>query len=372
MAQSFEVGTALNPYIAQFLVKSLVEAIEPKGSRKQRHEQEALAKLAEYQPMVSKLPESEKKDFYNKFFGAYGMSEPPWLRGLFGAGPEPVLPLPEGSVEKGRFVKGPFRIGGRMQTQYIIPQTKPFKFEREEPAPLMPPSKVRELKSFGLTDEDIRDLLKEQPSQLKMVMSASKLYSQAKAAGKSDEEALNSLGELRAPYEDYQHDRELKKQQIEAGVTAKGESSYIAREREKRLTEEGKVKKSYMEAQIEIARGRELRLSKNTALASQAKNQQALLALAQKAFAEDRRTAIAQNRLELDKAVKAQMMGETYLRNEIPVPLDFEDWLENDGRAFRERFKQLGGEEGATPPGAGPPPAQSLEKRKGFEKRHGL
>ena len=207
---------------------------------------------------------------------------------------------------------------------------------------------------------------------MKMVMSASKLYSQAKKEGKSHEEALDALGELKAPYEDYLQDRELKKQQIEAGVTAKGESAYIAREREKRLTEEGKVKKSYMEAQIEIARGRELRLSKNAGLASQAKNQQALLALAQKAFAEDRRTAIAQNRLELDKAVKAQMMGETYLRNEIPVPLDFEDWLENDGRAFRERFKQLGGEEGATPPGAGPPPAQSLEKRKGFEKRHGL
>jgi len=268
---------------------------------------------------------------------------------LFGAGPEPVLPLPEGSTEKGQFVKGPLGIGGRMQTVYTIPKPGPFKFEREEPAPLMPPSKVRELKSFGLTDEDIRDLLKEQPSQLKMVMSASKLYSQAIAAGKPHEEALTALGELRAPYEDYLQDRELKKQQIEAGVTAKGESSYIAREREKRLTEEGKTKKSYMEAQIDISRARELRLSKNAGLASQAKNQQALLALAQKAFAEDRRTAIAQNRLELDKAVKAQMMGETYLRNEIPIPLDFEDWLENDGRAFKERFRQLGGGEEITP-----------------------
>lgn len=122
------------------------------------------------------------------------------------------------------------------------------------------------------------------------------------------------------------------------------------------MTDEGKVKRTYMEAQIDIDGAREARLAKNAGLASQAKNQQALLALAQKAFAEDRRAAITQNRLELDKAVKAQMMGETYLKNEIPVPLDFNDWLENDGRAFRERFQQLGGGEGAPPSAGGGPP----------------
>jgi hypothetical protein len=47
--------------------------------------------------------------------------------------------------------------------------------------------------------------------------------------------------------------------------------------------------------------------------------------------------------------------------------------LDNDGRAFKERFRQLGGEEGGvTPPGAVPPPAQRLDKQKAFEKRHGL
>jgi len=371
MAQSFEVGTALNPYLAQLFVKTLVETLEPKGTRKQRHEQEALAKMAEYQPMVSKLPESEKKDFYNRFFRAYGMSEAPFVRGLFGAGPEPILPLPEGSTEKGQFVRGPLGVGGRMQTQYTIPKPGPFKFEREEPELLMHPSRVAELKRWNFTDEDIRDLMKKEPSQQQLIVKGQKLYSQARRQLKSHEEALESLGDLRVPYEDYLDDRALRKQRIEAEVTAKGESAYIAREREKRQTEESKVKKSYMEAQIDIARARELRLSKDAGLASQAKNQQTLLALAQKAFAEDRRAAIAQNRLELDKAVKSQMMGETYLRNEIPIPLDFEDWLENDGRAFKERFRQLGGEEGVTSEKV-PPPAQRLEKRESFEKRHGL
>jgi hypothetical protein len=361
---TFQIDTGLD--IGPFLTKSLIEAIEPKGTRKQRQEQEALAKLAELQPMVSKLPETEKKDFYNRFFQAYGVYKAPWIRGMFGAGEEPILPLPTGAQEITRPMTGMF--GKRDVKGVYIPKIEPFTFPREELPPLMPPSKVKELKSFGLTDEDIRDLLKEQPSQLKMVLSASRLYTQAKQQGKSHEEALNALGELRAPYEDYLQDRQLKKQQIEAGITAKGEAAYIQREREKRLTEEGKVKKAYMEGQIELRRRQETRISKNADLARQAKTQQDLLSLAQKAFAEDRRAAISQNRLELDKAVKAQMMGETYLRNEVTIPLDFDDWLANDGRAFQERFKQMGGGEGGAPGGVPP----IIDKKKAFGQKWGL
>lgn len=367
---SWKIDTGID--LGPFFTKSLIEAFTPKAIRKQSQEQEALAKLAELHPMVSKLPEGEKKDFYNRFFQAYGIYRAPWIRGIFGAGEEPILPLPEGTREQDQFAKGPLGIGGRMQKQWITPEVKPFSFAREEPAPLMPLVHERELRSWGFSTEDIRDLLKREPSQQQMIAKAQKIYSQAIKEGRPHEEALDATGNLRTTYEDYLQDRQLKKQQIEAGVAAKGETAYIQKEREKRLTEEGKVKKTYMEAQISIRRAQEARLSKNADLARQAKTQQDLLALAQKAFAEDRRAAISQNRLELDKAVKAQMMGETYLRNEVTIPLDFDDWLVNDGRAFQERFKQLGGGEGVTPPGAVPPAAQGLEKRKAFERRYGL
>jgi len=366
----FDTGIDLGP----FFTKSLIEAIEPKGTRKQRQEQAALATLAELQPMVSKLPESEKKDFYNRFFRSFGVYKAPWIRGIFGAGDEPILPLPEGSREESRYVTGPLGIGGRMQKQYIIPQMEPYKFAREQLPPLMPPERVAELKSFGLTDADVRDLLKEQPSILKMVMSASRIYNQAKSEGKSHEEALNTLGELRVPYEDYLADRQLKKQSIESGIRAKEEHAELGKEREKRLGEEGRARTAFHQGQLAIAKDREARLSKNSNLADGAKNQKDLLSLAQKAFSDDRRMAISHNRLELDKQVKAQMMGETYIRNDIPIPLDFEDWLDNDGRAFKARFQQLGGEAGVEGEGAipQPPPVQRKSKVKTFEGKYSL
>jgi hypothetical protein len=373
MGTSFEVGTALNPYLAQLFVKTLIDTFEPKGTRKQRHEQEALAKLAEYEPRVSKMTESGKKDFYNQFFRAYGMSEAPFIRGLFGAGPEPILPLPEGSTETGRFVKGPLGIGGRMQTQYIIPKPGPFKFEREEPELLMPPSRERELRSWDFTTEDIKDLMKREPSQQQMIIKGQRLYSQAIQAGKSPEEALASLGDYKISYENYLEDRAQKKEEGESRQEERAERSDIRRKEQTRKEKRDAAVERFEGEKLLLLKQREVRLSKNTELAKSTNDKFKMFKLAQDTFIADRRASILHNRLELDRWSKSQAMGEVYLRKEIDFPDRFEDWLMDEGRPFQERFRQLGvGEEGVTPPGAGPPPAQRIDKNRAFDEKHGL
>src|SRR4030042_6215553 len=99
MARQIEIGGG--SVLAPLLIKVISEALIPKEAQKAQHRQMALAALAGYQPTISGLPQEEKENFYNQFFRAYGMYQPrSSLRRLFGASPEPVIPLPKGATER--------------------------------------------------------------------------------------------------------------------------------------------------------------------------------------------------------------------------------------------------------------------------------
>lgn len=388
MGTSFEFGTALNPYMAQLIVRTLVDTLEPKGTRKQRHQQEALAKLAEYQPMVSKLPETEKKDFYNRFFRAYGMSEAPFFRGLFGAGPEPVMPLPEGSTEKGQFVKGPLGIGGRMQTVYTIPQPGPFKFAE---TPLLSESAEAEIrkgaKAQGLSDEEIEDLVQDARTKKISPWSSSAKFLEQRTLGRgvkwiqnyidktgaTEEEALAALKKARPDIGTMVEEHQSKlKSDLEYRQALKGvkEREVTVKEEDSRRKERERVQRQQQfDVRMTLEKQRELRLGANQKLALGQKDTAGVLDAAQKAFALYSRNVNEHNRLELLKEKQSIFSETPYMRMDLPRP-DWESWLLDEGAAFGERLRQLTG--GASQPGGGPPAAQNLEKRKSFEKRHGL
>ena len=381
---SFETGIKLGPFFTQ----SLIEAFTPKAIRKQQQEQVALENLARLQPMVSKLPEAEKKDFYNKYFQAFGIYHPPWIRQAFGAGEEAVMPLPEGAAEIKRPMAGPFGIGKKNVRGVYVPRGEPFKFAEQ---PLLSEGREAELtgiaKKYGFEaphhireavtgkalsrEEQLDEILDRGGKQVDAWFTANPTASREDP--KAVAQAVSSIKEpgLRRTYSDYVAGKDLTKLRIESEVAAKGERAKLGKEESARKRERDKALGDYQRAQIEIARARELRLGKNSALAQTAKDKNQLLALAQKAFAEDRRAAISHNRLELDKAVKAQTLGETYIRNEVPVSIDFEDWLATDGRAFYARLSQLGEGGEAPPGGAGAPPVSESPKER-LLKKHGL
>jgi len=252
---TFQIDTGLD--IGPFLTKSLIEAIEPKGTRKQRQEQEALAKLAELQPMVSKLPETEKKDFYNRFFQAYGVYKAPWIRGMFGAGEEPVLPLPTGAQEITRPMTGMF---GRKDVKGVyVPQVGPFKFTE---APLLSEQKKSELLQFakaqGYDEEETNALIEAATTgvpksaaaiQANLLKRADRLIGDAMAGGKTREQAIETLPptlkrHIQEHEQEFQTKESLRKYQAEAALSLareREERPKIAREREARFAQQFKA-----------------------------------------------------------------------------------------------------------------------------------
>ncbi|OFY39615.1 MAG: hypothetical protein A2Z69_00270 [Bacteroidetes bacterium RBG_13_44_24] len=142
------IGIDTRSVLAPLLIKVIGDALIPKEQQKVQQRQMALEALAHYQPTVSGLPQEEKENFYNQFFRAYGMYQPQSsLRRLFGASPEPVIPLPKG----GEMREHPGIFG---QTVYTIPQAKPFGFKK---APIFPEEHITEMKERGMGEEDISE-----------------------------------------------------------------------------------------------------------------------------------------------------------------------------------------------------------------------
>ncbi len=72
----------------------LEQALEPRESRKRRQSAEALSQLERLNRLAQNEPEETKELLYAPFHRAYGMTEVPTLRRLFGEKPEPLLPAP--------------------------------------------------------------------------------------------------------------------------------------------------------------------------------------------------------------------------------------------------------------------------------------
>ena len=371
---SFSTG-ALGPWLAQ----SFIEAVIPKAIRQQQQEQVALAKLAEFQQFASKLPEAERENFYNRFFRAFGVSQVPWVRGVLGEKPEPILPLPKGATYSKTGVEKtttgmPVRVPQRLQ----IPPVQPFTFPR---TPLIAPEEEREIDAFVEKSypqeewEDAKAAIKRErvtgrwttadERTQAMVRRAEKLLQEdeQKFPGAVPDERVQRLPPgLRTIYKNYVAEREYKEEDVKS-------RAYQRREGIRQTQEKIEGRRSYEQATLDLKK-RQIALqeekfrltAKNATLARTAKSAGQALKMARDAFAADRRYAISQNKLELDKQKNAMMMGREYIPLNVPIP-GWDDWLANEGAPFLQAISDLqagqpGVEGGVAPsvPGAAPRP----------------
>ena len=356
---TFETGIDLGPWLTQ----TLVESLTPKRIRKQAAEQNALEKLAELQPAISKLPEDEKEQFYRHFHEAYGFYQPPLLRGLFGAGEEPILPLPKGSRTERRMVSGPLGLIKRMQTNYVTPAPETLKFSE---AVALSPQKEAELSAFADRyypgDEDAKAAILREAATGRWttvdertaatLRRAEVKLQELMAGGLTEEEAIPRLPlALQNIYR-----QTVEKRKVEKGLAESLEEDRIARqkearEREARLKLEGEQRTILRKAQLDLLNRKQKFLEENTKAANSAKNADQLMKNAHSAFNNYYNFVIKWNNAEIAKEKQALMAGREYLRNDLPIPT-WERWLADEGSDFQRRFAELSSEKGEIPPSA--------------------
>jgi len=360
---TFETGIDLGPWLTQ----TLVESLTPKRIRKQAAEQTALEKLAELQPAISKLPEDEKEQFYRHFHEAYGFYQPPLLRGIFGAGEEPILPLPKGSRTERRVVSGPLGLIKRMQTNYIVPTPETMKFS--EPVTLSP-QKEAELSTFADKyypgDEDAKAAILREAATGRWTTAdertaatlrrAEVKLQELMAGGLTEEEAIQRLP---LPLQNI-YRQTVEKRKVEKGLAESLEEDRVARqreakERETRLKLEGEQRIAFRRAQLDLLNRKQKFLEENTKAAQSAKNSDQLMKNAHSAFSNYRNFVVKWNGEETTKEKQALMAGRDYLPNYLPVPT-WEGWLADEGAEFQRRSAELEaqGEKGKIPPSAKP------------------
>lgn len=380
-----DTGIDLGPWFTQ----SIVEAIIPKAIRKQSQEQAALSKLADLAPEIAKLSEEDKKAFGNWFFRAHGIYQPPWIRGLFGAGKEPILPLPEGAREEHKFVPGFLGLGGRVQKQYILPPLKPIEFAG---APLLSSAAEAEIrrgaKAQGLGDEEIEDIVQDARMKKVSPWSTSVKFFEQRTVGRGEkwiqnymrqtgatkEAAVDALMKERpdvgALYKEHISRLETDIEYRKALTEAKGREVGVKEEAERRKERERIQRQQQFETRMQFEKQRELRVGANQKAALEQKNEAGVLDAAQKAFTIYSRNINEHNRLEMLKEKQSIFSETPYLRMELPRP-DWESWLLDEGAVFGERLRQLRG--GGAAPGVTPPPGASrIEKNQTFDEKHGL
>jgi len=362
------------------LIESIVDALTPKAVRHQALQQHALTALARLQPVFQDLPEADKKNLYNKFFRAYGMAQPAYWRGVFGAGPEPILPLPEGATvtEEGM----PPSLLGRLRrrTVYTLPEVRPHTFPDK---PLLSEQHETELvKSFkeaGMDEEEIKEALAEKKSGMgrtaaaqtgAMVQKALRWMNQFKLTNPeaTDEMALDALKRdrptLGIPYEMYKNEKELmgtyrKTLTEDIKDRAKARETKAAFDKDKQKFYEQKVKAD------QDFRDRKFKAEQqNRVNAEKSKTADQLMRYAQTAYRNYLQEFTEQRRQHDQMEVNMAKLYPDYVPARFTGDaLKFEDWLLSEGWMFGQRFHEIQSTGGVAPkPGESTPPTQQKPK----------
>ena len=379
----FDTGINVGPFFAQ----SLIDAMLPRALQKQHAEQVALAKLVEMQPTISKMPDEEKKNFYNHFFQSFGVYRPGWIRSIFGAGDEPVLPLPEGTTETSEFKKGLFGVGGGMQRQIITPERKPFSFPQEPFLSIQHENELRtSLEKMGWSKEDINDTVARAREKKFDIWGTStpalesRIYGRAArfiqdemAQGATLEQAETKLEgtkpEVAALYRKFKEEADLRKRLKEATITKGVEDTAIKQQEADRKKLEGDRRDQMAQATLQFKREVSIRTAQNVRDAMLFNNEAALNRAANTAYATYMRGVLAHNERERRMANDARYSGVPYLP-QIQDLMDEKMWLRSEeGMPFANKLNALPGGGGVTET---PLPMQRIDKINKFEQKHGI
>ncbi len=382
--KSFDTGIDLGPWFTE----QLINTFTPKSVLKQSAEQQALARLAQLQPMISKLSDEDQKRFYNQFYQAFGTYQPQSLiRRALGAGEEPLLPLPEGTKEERQYVKGPLGIGGGFQKQYTFPTRKPLSFD--EPALLSPVHEAELRKSaaaMGMSPESIEDYIGD--IRAKKVSLWSSLNKQLenlnvgrgtrwtqdymqKTPGATLPQAIEALKiakpELGGPFAEHVSTLETNKALKEATTAATTDRVTIAQQEADRKAWEGKERIRQTDLKIAQQKEQMANRERNRLIAGKATNEINLMKAMNSAYAIYQRGVIAHNIMEQKKVAESKFSDQPYIPF-IKDALDQQTWLQTEGSPFYEKMLEMQGgvKEGplAPPPIRGQSPAaQEIDKQ---------
>lgn len=349
-----------------YLVESIIDALTPKAVRQQVMRQAALSSLARLQPIFDKLPEEERKNLYNKFFQAYGMAQPPFWRGLFGAKAEPILPLPEGT--RVEYVTKPSLFGKTTKPIYIFPEVKPHTFTPEEEKPLLSKSHKKELEEYyreaGYGPEEAKEAVLDvvtKPGKSEAVQKArikeraiNWMNKYMQETGATKEEAREALNKKRPAlgimFGQIEEDEMWKKKVTESLITSREEKAAKDKEalaiREKEL-ERRKAVDEFNQAialrRQQFAEQVHQDRERNRSEAARAKDKTHLLSLMEKAYGR----YVTRIQKEVAEAHKMQIafkkINPDYEMEELkPNIPSFEEWLGTEGRPFLAAAQAFG------------------------------
>lgn len=387
------------PELASQFQKDIIEALIPKAIRKQAQTQLALEALAQAYPTLSKMPQEEREKVYSQLiFPAYGVYEPPLFRRMFGAKPEPLLPLPKGAEEIPKELAGMkirTRVGGReLKPGLFIPPTQPLTVA---PSPLIQPEHEAELEKQAQTlfpdlPEERAEWVRTQKTALltgikptredilwETIGRAERMIDAYKKANPqaTDKEAFGVLPPtIRRRYQEHIEKFEADKayreaftEDIKARKIEREEKVKAAQTKEKRLAEQQTWYQDFQERKLKFQ-------DQWKKLATRGKSPQQVYRDALTAYniyiknlqSEER----AHNQMEMGFA----KLDPNYIPARFVQPrLSFEDWLRSEGLIFYERILALEGrgesregekrEGELTPPGI--PPKRERPPRSAFD-----
>lgn len=266
-SQSRRIGSTTNvdlsPLIDVFM-PLVIDAFVPKAQRAQAQMQLAIKELARLYPTVSQFAPEEKEKFYSQFFPAFGVAHPSAIRGLFGAKPQSVIPLPEGATEFEGVTKMKSPLSGRrteIPAGLQLPNRGPIRFQAK---PLIQPEHRAELEAeakrrfpdsvdeqeFWINQNIQHGMTGLPPGKDDLVAQAVRLMERGR--GKYPSELMEK--ELRqrilppgilGPYEEHLEDRELKElvkratvEELASKGEARAETVKLAKIKEARYKEQ--------------------------------------------------------------------------------------------------------------------------------------